>query len=234
MCSSDLRAGKLRVPEMSGATFSISNLGMYDVDEFSAIINPPEGAILAVGSVVETPVVGPLGGGVADFKQRLDFSAAHRLMLDLADGQDARAPGGVIGIERAGETDAAPGGRAFAGDHAIADNGQRVGGGVAAGRVQGGHQLGGLGTRGRHNSVHTSKFLVLDQQFHAGVNEWLTIRNRHSDIFRWLPICRFYLVAFTTLRFGPGVMRVIEGKTGAVALTHLMFIAAGAHFKRRC
>src|SRR6476620_6371227 len=37
----------------------------------------------------------------------------------------------------------------------------------------------------------TSQFLVLSQLFHAGVNEWLTIRNRGLDIFRWLPICRF-------------------------------------------
>ena len=51
------RAGKLRASELSGATFSISNLGMFDVEEFSAIINPPEGAILAVGSVLEKPVV---------------------------------------------------------------------------------------------------------------------------------------------------------------------------------
>ena len=51
------RGGKLRAQEMSGATFSISNLGMYDVEEFSAIINPPEGAILAVSSVRQTPVV---------------------------------------------------------------------------------------------------------------------------------------------------------------------------------
>ena len=42
-------ARKLRAQELSGATFSISNLGMFDVTEFSAIINPPEGAILAVG-----------------------------------------------------------------------------------------------------------------------------------------------------------------------------------------
>ncbi|MBI4247360.1 MAG: 2-oxo acid dehydrogenase subunit E2, partial [Candidatus Rokubacteria bacterium] len=51
------RARKLRVQELSGATFSISNLGMFDVAEFSAIINPPEGAILAVGSVRRVPVV---------------------------------------------------------------------------------------------------------------------------------------------------------------------------------
>src|SRR5260370_857961 len=45
------RTRKLRVSEISGATFSISNLGMFDVAEFSALINPPDGAILAVGPV---------------------------------------------------------------------------------------------------------------------------------------------------------------------------------------
>jgi hypothetical protein len=49
-------------------------------------------------------------------------------MLDRSGRQDARAPGGVIGIERAGEVDTAFGGRAFAGDYAIADNSQSVGG----------------------------------------------------------------------------------------------------------
>src|SRR5262245_12160977 len=57
------RNRKLRAPELSGATFSISNLGMFDVAEFSAIINPPEGAILAVGSVRRVPVVDATGLG---------------------------------------------------------------------------------------------------------------------------------------------------------------------------
>ena len=73
------RAGKLRVPEMSGATFSISNLGMYDVDEFSAIINPPEGAILAVGSVVETPVVDK-GEIRVGRRMKMTISCDHRVM----------------------------------------------------------------------------------------------------------------------------------------------------------
>jgi len=73
------RAGKLRVSEMSGATFSISNLGMYDVDEFSAIINPPEGAILAVGSVVETPVVDK-GEIRVGRRMKLTISCDHRVM----------------------------------------------------------------------------------------------------------------------------------------------------------
>ncbi len=73
------RAGKLRASELSGATFSISNLGMFDVEEFSAIINPPEGAILAVGSVLEKPVVvdGTLAVGR---RMKLTISCDHRAM----------------------------------------------------------------------------------------------------------------------------------------------------------
>ena len=48
---------KLRPEEMSDGTFSISNLGMYGIDSFAAVINPPEGAILAVGQVRREPVV---------------------------------------------------------------------------------------------------------------------------------------------------------------------------------
>jgi pyruvate dehydrogenase E2 component (dihydrolipoamide acetyltransferase) len=51
------RAKKLAPEEMSDGTFSISNLGMFGVDAFSAVINPPEGAILAVGQVRSEPVV---------------------------------------------------------------------------------------------------------------------------------------------------------------------------------
>ncbi len=73
------RGGKLRVPEMSGATFSISNLGMFDVDEFSAIINPPEGAILAVGSVLEKPVMAD-GEVRIGRRVKLTLSCDHRVM----------------------------------------------------------------------------------------------------------------------------------------------------------
>jgi pyruvate dehydrogenase E2 component (dihydrolipoamide acetyltransferase) len=73
------RARKLRVPEMSGATFSISNLGMFDVTEFSAIINPPEGAILAVGTVRKLPVVTEAGLGVGR-RMMLTLSCDHRVM----------------------------------------------------------------------------------------------------------------------------------------------------------
>ena len=48
---------KLKPEEMHDGTFSISNLGMFGIDEFAAVINPPEGAILAVGQVRDVPVV---------------------------------------------------------------------------------------------------------------------------------------------------------------------------------
>jgi pyruvate dehydrogenase E2 component (dihydrolipoamide acetyltransferase) len=73
------RHRKLRASEMSGATFSISNLGMLDVTEFSAIINPPEGAILAVGAVRKVPVVTDDGLGVGR-RMMLTLSCDHRVM----------------------------------------------------------------------------------------------------------------------------------------------------------
>jgi pyruvate dehydrogenase E2 component (dihydrolipoyllysine-residue acetyltransferase) len=73
------RGGKLRAQEMSGATFSISNLGMYDVEEFSAIINPPEGAILAVGSVRQQPVVDD-GEIRVGRRMKMTISCDHRVM----------------------------------------------------------------------------------------------------------------------------------------------------------
>lgn len=74
------RNRKLKATELSGATFSISNLGMFDVSEFSAIINPPEGAILAVGSVRQVPVVGDDGALAAGRRMKLTISCDHRVM----------------------------------------------------------------------------------------------------------------------------------------------------------
>jgi pyruvate dehydrogenase E2 component (dihydrolipoamide acetyltransferase) len=73
------RNRKLRAPELSGATFSISNLGMFDVTEFSAIINPPEGAILAVGAVRTVPVVEGERVTVGR-RMALTLSCDHRVM----------------------------------------------------------------------------------------------------------------------------------------------------------
>jgi len=51
------RSKKLKPEEYTGATFSVSNLGMFGIDEFTAVINPPEGAILAIGAMTAKPVV---------------------------------------------------------------------------------------------------------------------------------------------------------------------------------
>jgi pyruvate dehydrogenase E2 component (dihydrolipoamide acetyltransferase) len=50
------RAGKLRSEDIEGGTFTLSNLGMLGVDQFDAIINPPQGSILAVGAAKQRPV----------------------------------------------------------------------------------------------------------------------------------------------------------------------------------
>ena len=50
-------SGKLLPGEYEGGNFSISNLGMYDIDNFSAIINPPQSGILAIGSISKRPLV---------------------------------------------------------------------------------------------------------------------------------------------------------------------------------
>lgn len=78
------RAGKVRPEDIEGSTFSISNLGMYDVDEFSAIINPPEAAILAVGSAKQVPVVKD-GQIVVGTRMKATISADHR----VTDGVEA-------------------------------------------------------------------------------------------------------------------------------------------------
>ena len=77
--ASKAREGKLKMEEMSGGTFTISNLGAFGIDEFSAIINPPESAILAVGAAVETPCA-ENGQVVIKSKMMLTLSVDHRLI----------------------------------------------------------------------------------------------------------------------------------------------------------
>jgi len=73
------RAGKIRQEELEGGSFSISNLGMYGVDEFSAILNPPQAGILAVGAAKQQPVIvdGELAVGTV---MTVTLSADHRVI----------------------------------------------------------------------------------------------------------------------------------------------------------
>ncbi|UCE15538.1 MAG: 2-oxo acid dehydrogenase subunit E2 [Candidatus Bathyarchaeota archaeon] len=73
------REGKLTREEMSGGTFTITNLGMFGVDMFTPIINPPENAILGVGRVVEKPVVAD-GKIMVKPVMRLSLSFDHRVV----------------------------------------------------------------------------------------------------------------------------------------------------------
>ena len=77
--ASRARARKLKPEEMSDGTFSISNLGMFGVDEFAAVINPPEGAILAVGQVRDVPVVAH-GVVVPGKRLAMTLSCDHRVV----------------------------------------------------------------------------------------------------------------------------------------------------------
>ena len=79
-----VRSGKVRTEDIEGSTFSISNLGMFDVEDFIAIINPPEAAILAVGSAREVAVVKD-GAVQAGIRMRATLSADHR----ITDGVEA-------------------------------------------------------------------------------------------------------------------------------------------------
>ncbi|MDX9990467.1 MAG: dihydrolipoamide acetyltransferase family protein [Anaerolineales bacterium] len=78
------RDGKVKPEDVDGSTFSTSNLGMYDVEDFIAIINPPEAAILAISSAREVPVVenGQLKIG---WRMKVTISVDHR----ISDGAEA-------------------------------------------------------------------------------------------------------------------------------------------------
>jgi pyruvate dehydrogenase E2 component (dihydrolipoamide acetyltransferase) len=73
------RERKLKPEEFMGSTFSVSNLGMLDVSEFTAIINPPESAILAVGAVKQVPVVDD-GHIEVGHRMKVTMSSDHRVI----------------------------------------------------------------------------------------------------------------------------------------------------------
>jgi pyruvate dehydrogenase E2 component (dihydrolipoamide acetyltransferase) len=78
------RQGRVRPQDIEGSTFTLSNLGMFDIDHFIAIINPPEAAILAVGSVRQIPVVD--GDSIeTGMRLKVTLSADHR----VTDGVEA-------------------------------------------------------------------------------------------------------------------------------------------------
>lgn len=81
-----VRDGSVTPPELSGGTFTVSNLGMYGITEFAAVINPPQAGILAVGAITETPVVS--GGKIATaHMMKVTLACDHRILYG-ADGAE--------------------------------------------------------------------------------------------------------------------------------------------------
>jgi pyruvate dehydrogenase E2 component (dihydrolipoamide acetyltransferase) len=74
------KEGKLKPDEFQGGTFTVSNLGMLGIDRFSAIINPPQAAILAIGNIVKKPVVGANDAIVVGHRQSITLSCDHRVV----------------------------------------------------------------------------------------------------------------------------------------------------------
>jgi pyruvate dehydrogenase E2 component (dihydrolipoamide acetyltransferase) len=74
-----VRDGQITPPELSGATFTVSNLGMFGIDSFAAVINPPQAAILAVGVIVERPVVRD-GQTTTAHLMRVNLACDHRIL----------------------------------------------------------------------------------------------------------------------------------------------------------
>lgn len=79
------RDGKIKPEDIGGATFSISNLGPFDVEHFTAIINPPEAGVLAVGTAKQVPVVQPDGSLGVGNRMKVTLSVDHRVS-DGAEG----------------------------------------------------------------------------------------------------------------------------------------------------
>jgi pyruvate dehydrogenase E2 component (dihydrolipoyllysine-residue acetyltransferase) len=81
-----VRDGTVTPPELSGGTFTVSNLGMYGIDNFSAVINPPQAALLAVGAVAAKPAVDDTSGAiVARQLMGVTIACDHRILYG-ADG----------------------------------------------------------------------------------------------------------------------------------------------------
>jgi pyruvate dehydrogenase E2 component (dihydrolipoamide acetyltransferase) len=74
------KEGKLKPEEFQGGTFTVSNLGMLGIDRFSAIINPPQAAILAIGNIVKKPAVGSNDEIVVGHRQSITLSCDHRVV----------------------------------------------------------------------------------------------------------------------------------------------------------
>ncbi len=82
-----VREGSITPPELSGGTITVSNLGMYGIDRFTAIINPPQASILSVGALKKKPAVDEKGRVVARDLMTITMACDHRILYG-ADGAE--------------------------------------------------------------------------------------------------------------------------------------------------
>ncbi len=80
------KRGRFASEDLSGGTFTVSNMGMLDIEEFAAVINPPQAAILAVGAIKERPIV-RAGAVVAARTMRVTLSCDHRIIDGVVGGR---------------------------------------------------------------------------------------------------------------------------------------------------
>ena len=190
--------------------------------------------------IVKTALVAALGGRIVDLEQRFGFGPADRLMLDGGRGQDARAPGGVIGIQLAGKMNPAFGGRAFAGDDAIAHDGQRLRSGIPAGNLggfQSADRFGGVSKQGQTLVVTLFSFCS-GPAFSRGRKRVVNDSKLANASF--LDGCRLVAGMASTSGFEATAGRGSDAahkrrNRGNLGLwTHYSFFAAGAATGRRC
>ena len=90
-----VREATITPPELSGATFTVSNLGMFGIDSFAAVINPPQAAILAVGAIKERPVV--RNGEIATAHlMRVNLACDHRILYGAQGAEFLRRIAGLL------------------------------------------------------------------------------------------------------------------------------------------
>ena len=89
------KENKLQMAEMQGSTFTISNLGMFDIDEFTAIINTPDSCILAVGSIIQKPIV-KNGEIVVGNMMKVTLSCDHRVVDGATGAQFLQTVKGIL------------------------------------------------------------------------------------------------------------------------------------------
>ena len=82
-----VRDGSITPPELSGGTITVSNLGMYGIDRFTAIINPPQASILSIGALKKKPAVDEKGRVVARDLMTITMACDHRILYG-ADGAE--------------------------------------------------------------------------------------------------------------------------------------------------